>query len=319
MSQGKNITKKQHYIPQAYLRGFSPEYLKKEKSVMPHEKYTIYCHDLTREKQIQKPIPIKSVCYSNFLYEVTGHDGEIVLPNHLEKFFSFMEKMFSEYRYKLENKVFIKDNYKTKSFLKSEEKAFWVTYILIQLLRMPQILQAVAETSLEILGSEINEKQAKNIARMFCLPFFKEIELDDRETNIFYSLLEPMMTMSFGIGVDRRGCIITSDKPVYICSREFPCREYEKIVFPISSQICLFLFGGDEKKIYRKNFLFPIDEGVKEEILKSITYSSFGKLYSNHSLNRQELRYINEVIKDREEDGIGFACQSPIYTRGKEK
>lgn len=305
MSQENNITKKQHYIPQVYLRGFSPEYLKKEKGSLPHEKYTIYCHDLTKEKQIQKPIPIKSVCYSNFLYEVTGHDGEIVLPNHLEKFFSAIEKMFSNYRNELERKVFIEDNYKTKSFLKSEEKAFWVTYILIQLLRTPQILQVVAEKSLEISESEINEKQAKNIARLFCLPFFKEIELDDRETNIFYGLLEPIMTMSFGLGVDRRGGIITSDMPVYIYSKEFPCKEYGKIIFPISSQICLFLFGGDEKKEYPKNFLFPVNEAVREEIIESIAYASFEKLYSNHSLNKQELRYINEVMKHREEDGKG--------------
>lgn len=304
MSQGRNITKKQHYIPQVYLRGFSPEYLIKEKGIS-HEKYTIYCHDLTEDKQLQKPIPIKSVCYCNFLYEVTGHDGEIVLPNHLEKFFSIIENMFGEYRHKLENKVFIENNYKTKCFLKSEEKAFWITYILLQLLRLPQILKEAVNLGIEIWGNEINEKQANNIARMVCLPFFKEIKIDNREAVLFNSLLEPMCNMSFGVGVDISGRIITADKPVYVYSKELRCKEYEKIIFPISSQICLFLFGEEEKKKYPKNFLFPVKEVVREEIIKSMAYTSFEKIYSNHRLNKSELRYINEAIKDREEDRKG--------------
>lgn len=319
MSKGNNIVKKQHYIPQVYLRGFSPEYLtKNEKKIIP-ERYTIYCHDLTRKQQIEKPVPIKSVCCKDFLYEVTGYNEEIVLPNHLEKFFAVFEKKFSNYRHKLECKAFIESNYKTKCFLTSEEKVFWVIYILIQLLRIPQVLQAAEETCLEIFGDGINEKQAKNIARMACLSFFKEINVGDEEAVLFNNLLEPMLNMSFGVGVDISGRIITADKPVYIYAKEYSCKEYEKLIFPISSRLCLFLFGGENIERYFKNFLFPINETVREEIIKSITYTSVQKLYSNHRLNKQELRYINEVIKHREEDKIGFDCQSPIYIRGKGK
>ena len=132
----ENITKKQHYIPQVYLRGFSPEYSCKSNEI-PSSKYTIYCYDLTKEVQSYEPVPIKSVCYKNYLYEVTGNEGEIVLPNHLEKFFSAMAKMCREYRHKLERKAFITENYKTNYFLTQEEKSFWITYILIQILRMP--------------------------------------------------------------------------------------------------------------------------------------------------------------------------------------
>ena len=300
MPKGRNITKKQHYIPQVYLRGFSPEYIDKNNKI-PLSRYTIYCHDLTKEAQSYKKVPIKSICYKNDLYEVTGHDGEIVLTNRLEKFFSVVEKMFSEYRNKLERKVFITENYITNSFLTQEEKLFWITYILIQILRMPQILELAEQVSLETLGEELTNKQAQNIARLFCLPFFKEITESSQETKVFDTLYEPMKSMSFGIGVDVQERIITSDKPVFVYSKEFPCEEYEKIIFPISSQICLFMFGNEDKKMQRKNFLFPIDEGCREEIVKSMSASAFEKVYSNHIFDKKERKYIKEIMKDREE------------------
>ena len=65
MFQNNNITKKQHYIPQVYLRGFSPDYLRKKEKVTAAEKYTIYCYALESEEQSKKAVPIKSICYKN--------------------------------------------------------------------------------------------------------------------------------------------------------------------------------------------------------------------------------------------------------------
>lgn len=299
MQKVENITKKQHYIPQVYLRGFSPEYSYKSTEI-PYSKYTIYCHDLTKEVQSYKPVPIKSVCCKNYLYEVTGNDGEIVLPNHLEKFFSVIEKMFGEYRHKLERKVFITENYATNVFLAQEEKLFWITYILIQILRMPQILELAEQVGLETWRAELTNKQAQNIARLFCLPFFREMKEGNKETMLFDTLFEPMKSMSFGIGVDVQERIITSDKPVFVYSKTFPCKEYERIIFPISSQICLFMFGNEDKKNQRKNYLFPIDEACREVIIKSMSVSAFEKVYSNHFFDKEERKYIKEIMKDRE-------------------
>lgn len=298
MSNGDRLTKKQHYIPQVYLRGFSPEYEKENKDY-PSARYTIYCHDLNSKKQLLQAVPIKSICYNEYLYEVTGNDGEIVLPNHLEHFFSAIEKKFSNFRDRLERKSFIEENYKTKCFLTNEEKIFWVTFILIQTLRMPQVLYIAECLSKETWGDNINSKQAKNIARTFCLPFFKELEEAGKESFVFDALFDPMKNMSFGVGVDRSGKLITSDKPIYVYANDFPSDEYEEIIFPISSELCLFLFGKENKSNYPKNFLFPIDDEVREEIFKSMTASSFGKLYSNHILDKKEQKYIKEVMKDK--------------------
>lgn len=303
MPNGDRLTKKQHYIPQVYLRGFSPEYAKGNKEYSS-AKYTIYYHEIHSTKQHLQAVPIKSICYNEYLYEVTGDDGEIVLPNHLEHFFSAVEKMFSDFRSKLERKAFIEENCRTKCFLTNEEKIFWVTFIIIQILRMPQILELAENLSKETWGNSVNSKQAKNIARMFCLPFFKEIKEDSKDAFVFDALFEPMKNMSFGVGVDRERKIITSDKPVYVCAKSFPCDEYDEIIFPISSELCLFLFGKENKANHHKNFLFSINDEIREEILKSMTASSFGKLYSNHILDKTERRYIKEVMKEKETQGI---------------
>ena len=42
------MTRRQHYIPQVYLGGFSPQYQNKG------EKYTIYFYDLEKRKQSKK-------------------------------------------------------------------------------------------------------------------------------------------------------------------------------------------------------------------------------------------------------------------------
>lgn len=298
MMNVQDITKKQHYIPQVYLRGFSPEYNDKSQEI-PHSRYTIYCYDLTKTTQSYEPVPIKSVCYKNCLYEVTGDDGDIVLPNHLEKCFSVLEKMFSKYRRKLETKAFITENYTTNFFMTQEERIFWVTYILIQILRMPQVLEIAEQVSLETLEEELTNEQAQNIARLYCLPFFSEITEGNKETMLINSLFEPLKSMAFGIGVDIQERIITSDKPVFVYAKEFPCKEYERIIFPISSQICLFMFGNEDKKMQRKNFLFPIGEEHREEIIKSMSASAFEKVYSNHIFDKKERRYIKEIMKDR--------------------
>ena len=122
MQKKSNLTKKQHYIPQVYLRGFSPEYISSEMKKIGKEKYTIYVYDM--KKQLEKSVPIKSICYENNLYEMVGEKGDVVLPNFLERCFSILEEMFGKYRASLEKKVFQKENYRTKCFLKKKKKCF---------------------------------------------------------------------------------------------------------------------------------------------------------------------------------------------------
>ena len=290
-----NPTVDQHYVPQVYLRGFSPDY----KGNKDKEKYVIHCFDLTNNRQFDNAIPIKSICFKKKLYEVTGEDGEIVLLNYLEDFFKILEGEFGKYRSKLEHKVYIKENYKTRSFLDSNEKYFWLTYIMTQILRIPQVLDIAEQTGKEIFKDDLNDKQAKNLSRLVCLPFFEEMREDSAQVKIFNLLYKPMQNMSFTVGVDYESKIVTSDMPVFISSKTFPCEEYKKIIFPITSSICLIMLGEGEKDNYFKNTLFPIDDKIRTEIFNSITSSAFRFIYSNRKLDTQELTYINNTINEK--------------------
>ena len=121
-----------------YLRGFSPEYSRLENC--EKKRYTIYFYDFEKERMIENSVPIKSVCYEKNLYEVTGDDGDIVCINYLETCLSGLEHMFGKYRSDLEAKAFNKENYKIKCFLKRGEKAFLITYMTLQILRLPETL-----------------------------------------------------------------------------------------------------------------------------------------------------------------------------------
>ena len=65
------------------------------------------------------------------------------------------------------------------------------------------------------------------------------------------------------------------------------------------------MIGGDDKKQYAKNFLFPIDDATRDEIIKSMTETSSKYIYSNHPLYVTELKYIKEVLKLKKEASEG--------------
>ena len=166
--------------------------------------------------------------------------------------------MFGNYRRELENKAFLEENYKTKCFLTNEEKAFWMTYIIIQMLRMPKVLQLTEDLSLKIWENEINTKQAKNIARMYCLPFFREMEENNsEELAVFNALLNPMETMTFGVGVDRQAKIITSDKPVYM-RRKSHVLNIKKLFFLFLLKCVYFYMRRNIRKKSLKIFYFQL-------------------------------------------------------------
>ena len=140
----ENKTKKQHYIPQVYLRGFSPQYKNDGGEKLDNGKYTIYAYDL-KKNELSQAIPIKSICYEEYLYEIRNDEGKIVSENYLENFFRVLEKKFGAYRKKLESKALLEENYEINCFLTQEEKSFWVTYMIIQILRLPSALNAVTK------------------------------------------------------------------------------------------------------------------------------------------------------------------------------
>ena len=102
MPNGSNRTRKQHYVPQVYLRGFAPQYLNKcsENSKNSKPKYGVFYYDLQERTQSKIAVPTNSVCFENDLYEVMGKSDEIVYDNRLENCFSILERRYAEFRTK---------------------------------------------------------------------------------------------------------------------------------------------------------------------------------------------------------------------------
>ena len=80
----KQPTKKQHYVPQTYLRGFSPD------------STYIYEYNLKQGKPIPEPVSIESICREKFLYEFRDNDGEFIWINALEEILGDIEGKFAE-------------------------------------------------------------------------------------------------------------------------------------------------------------------------------------------------------------------------------
>lgn len=182
---------------------------------------------------------------------------------------------------------------------------FWKTYIVLQILRLPEVLKIAEEVSIQELGNEFPNHQIKSVARILCLPFFEEVQSGDPSMAVIEGLLDYLKNMNFAVGVDHQGRVITSDNPVFICKKQDPCKEFERIIFPISSHICLLLFRSDNENGLYKNCCFEIGEAVREEIIKSMSFMAFNKIYSNHILNKIEKKYIKDIIANRKKTGEG--------------
>lgn len=269
-----SITKKQHYIPQVYLKGFQVE------------KGLIYQYKKEmKDNSDRKSVPIKSICQKKCFYEIQDQRGQYICPNHLEHYFGWFENHFNDYVSKLESKAFDPDNLKTRCFLDKEEKKFWITYISIQFLRLPGTLKIAEECAKEIFQEKANKVWTKNIARIACLPFWEEEDIGENWYGFYEKFVEPMMSMHIGIGADASGKLITSDNPVCIFSDRIISEEYKEIIFPISSKLCLYMVGGEEKKRCGKNFLFFINEKNREKICDRIKIKAKQYLYSGYELS----------------------------------
>ena len=296
----KDLPKKtQHYIAQVYVRGFSPEYEPMEKATIPKEKYTIFSYDLEKKAyDSTEAVPIKSICYKKVLYEIYGADEKIIFPNWLENYFHILEKMYGKYRSELERKIH-KENIGIPNFLTTKERTFWALFIAIHLLRNLYVLSETEAVIKNLLNSNTSDKEIKSLARKMCLPFFLLIDENSTETRILEEILKPMYKMQFVVCVDFDNHLITSDKGASIIRKEISTDEYDEIIFPITSSICLLMLGNENKGMYPENTMAELNEEGKKYITTNVVLDAYKKIYSNHRFSVQEKKFIKEIATER--------------------
>ena len=107
----------EHYIPQCYLKQFSPDGER------------IYQYDVITGKQSPAPVPIKSICYEKHLYEFRDDNGDFVHRNLIEKAFGIYEGEFATVFRSIQSKSSYEANFNTRSFLTKNEKALLIFFI----------------------------------------------------------------------------------------------------------------------------------------------------------------------------------------------
>ena len=287
----KNITKNQHYVPQVYLRGFSPDSKR------------VWSYSLD-PMDGGKLVPIESVCREKFLYEVRDDGGNLLGPNWLEHVLCGLEGMFAKNLRALENKAFHKENYWTKCFFTTEEKTFWKAYIAVQMMRSPVVIQATQDVFSEFLGDRLSENQIHAAALSQCLPFFDEIKPEDRSA--LSVILKPLLNMSIVMGVDESGTLFTSDSPVYCYSPHkenlAELEEYDTIIMPLTSKLVLVLHGKEMAKHHGNNRLLPLDKDGLDNIKLPIAYAARKRIFSQNALSENDRRIIEQARRDKNAD-----------------
>ena len=282
-------TKKQHFVPQVYLEGFSSDGIHVYRNVLVEDVIVS-----------SKSVPIESIFREDYLYEIKDSKDSFIALNHIEKCFCALEGMFSIYRNQLKIKAFNKENHKTKCFFTHEEKAFWKLFVVLQMLRSPEVLGVARQFFAECFGDSMPVNDAHNIATQMCLPFF--IELKPEDDNCLTRFLEPVLPMSISLGVDFSGRIITSDNPVFFYSKDKTISNCEKVVFPITSHLVLLLLGGEMKYGYDKNRAFELDDDELESVIEPIAYSANKVIISRDPLTPKINKQICSARKDKKED-----------------
>ena len=259
MERKIDFTVHEHYIPRVLLRGFSPNY-NAQRTEIKKKNLKIWRYDCKAQNSVL--VPEDSVCREDNLYESTGKDGEFVFRNHIEKKLSAIEMRFECFRTMLEKKAFNEVNLNTSCFLSKDEKDFWVLYIAHQILRTPEVIGEASLLAQSFSDKELTKEQAKNLALLFCTPYYRPMDDGTPEAKTLVNLMIPMRGLDFRVAVSSNGKFVTSDKAVFVMGNvEKNCLvQYELILFPISAFLCLVLSkrgsGSAVNRLFRASGLF---------------------------------------------------------------
>ena len=77
---------------------------------------------------------------------------------------------------------------------------------------------------------------------------------------------------------------------------------YERIVFPLDSELVLIMFGGELQERYDKNRAFPLDENEIETVKLSVAYTARNRIFSRVRLSDKDIKIIRRARREKQED-----------------
>lgn len=283
----KQPTKKQHYVPITYLKGFSPD------------DNLIYQYNLKLKKAISNPVDIESVCRDIYLYEFRDNEDNIINLNFIEDILCGYEGKFAEYKRKLISKVSHKENFNTCSFLSKDEKDFWRVYTALHIMRNPATIQVVQNIFREEYPEALSENEAKNIALSYCLPFLNNIE--NKENNVLILFLYVLLRHIISVGITDSDSIFTSDHAIYGFrnSAKQNLLEFETLWFPVTSNCTLIFSNPKNVDSSMRNRLIPLGDEEVRYLNKGIAYIASEMVFSKHPFSDEDVKLIEKARNER--------------------
>lgn len=289
--QKNNPTSKEHYIPKVYLKGFASD------------DERIYFYDLNTRLYSKVMVPIRTICYEKDLYEYRNSNNEIVLTNRIENVLGALEEQFSKYKNSIRTRIMVADSH-TRNFLSEDEVLYWLTYITLQILRLPKIIDAATAFFKEIIPANGDDNLHRNAALYVLLPCLKQLEPNSIETKLFDLIIKGIGSMRVTVAYDEKHRIFTSDSPIftYTPAKYTPSQRItncEKVIFPIDESLCLIF---SRNGLYPDNGIILIDDREFEIICKSIAYAADEKLFTKRKFTKQEKEWIRIAVIDKRND-----------------
>ena len=248
--------KHQHYIQQAYLRGFSPNYFTDKQK---WEKDQIFVLD--KEKSSITPTTVKKVAHREYYYSFYNEKNE--LDSKFEDLFGVVENRFIRFRNRLSDILSTLNLTGEVLDLEEQYRTDICEYVKMNLIRIPKVMDWIYEEARkhEVKISkkydvEYNEKHYKNLSLRTMFRMFN-VKGKDLSQHLFER------DISFEYFGRTKGCLVTSDNPVIMFNKNNPAGlaySDTNIIFPIDQNKYIRFVKQDGKdKIVRLQEYNTID------------------------------------------------------------
>lgn len=288
MEKGKKPTKDQHYIPQVYLRKFSPD----SEETVGKDKMRIFRLPLDQSMDWIEKVPIKSQAYVKYLYEVYDNKDNMVSVNYIENCLRDLENEFGRRARRLLNRL---DNGKV-SKITEEEREFWELYTSLQMFRTPEAIETAKTYTGSSLAGWMSKQECAALVMLKIFPFFSDIpDIDSVGENTVSLHSKKLKDRIMCFGIDSKDSIFTSDNPVCGFIDDWASKNISGIIFPIASNCVLCFLDPATTPKELDNSIFYLSGEQIQYFKKCIIIRAKTCLYSKHPFQKDELRFIYNV------------------------
>ena len=293
----KKPTKRQHYVPQFYLKRFADE------------KGFLHIYDIANDK-IFKSAP-KDFAFEDFLYEIeyqkTPVTGEkYVLVNHIEDIFAKYEAEFADLLCVLDKVCTPKQN-PYALICNSKEKKLLCRFIVNLIFRNPYTMTAL---ELHTFPKELNDSEdmtsIRKIIDLLELGDMESIVLaaqlkgaitEEYDNNDVWQLVNNINRLNYMFMYAKNKEFLTSTFPVNIgIDNSIPYKDKTCVYLALSRRLSV-MFGDFQDSKEKRNRLALVDD---DEIVDYLNVSQFKHIYGNNRcIICSSETLLNEYIENR--------------------